>query len=208
MKRGIFWYKPSLEEAATGQQIVEDELTFYAKLNDKTLLDKAASKEEQEQWEIKLPKTPDTASAGRLRVRKTTVLPQSYSRTDGITSEYVLTAKTRLEGGTELEVANPSSSDAFEQFKRLAPNGMIKTRYIFPIEGTDAKWEIDVFKNKDGTPCEWVKIDFEKTPTCQEPPVLPEGLIEVINFKQANFEEKVFVSNLYSNSFLTKNIYL
>jgi hypothetical protein len=50
----------------------------------------------------------------------------------------------------------------FEVLRRVfAFDGYLKTRYNIPIEGTDRKWEVDVFKTYAGTPSLWIKLDYE-----------------------------------------------
>jgi len=210
-------YKMALEEAATGVVGNEIEYVYYARLKDVSILDKATAIEDQEQWTIKLDKTPKTASPGTLRVRKTTV----DSKT-----EFVLTIKipqeslqdVNIQSNTQVpvtiqnmrEVALEATEDAFELFKRLSSNGMVKTRYCLPVEGSDLVLEVDRFKLPNGEYSEWVKIDIEVKSPLVEKLQLPEAFTEVV-YNQKNEqtqEEKDFVWNLYENVFLTKNVFL
>jgi CYTH domain-containing protein len=210
-------YKMALEEAATGVVGNEIEYVYYARLKDVSILDKATAIEDQEQWTIKLDKTPKTASPGTLRVRKTTV----DSKT-----EFVLSIKipqeslqdVNIQSNTQVpvtiqnmrEVALEATEDAFELFKRLSSNGMVKTRYCLPVEGSDLVLEVDRFKLPNGEYSEWVKIDIEVKSPLVEKLQLPEAFTEVV-YNQKNEqtqEEKDFVWNLYENVFLTKNVFL
>ena len=210
-------YKMALEEAATGVVGNEIEYVYYARLKDVSILDKATAIEDQEQWTIKLDKTPKTASPGTLRVRKTTV----DSKT-----EFVLTIKipqeslqdVNTQSNTQVpvtiqnmrEVALEATEDAFELFKRLSSNGMAKTRYCLPVESSDLVLEVDRFKLPNGEYSEWVKIDIEVKSPLVEKLQLPEAFTEVV-YNQKNEqtqEEKDFVWNLYENVFLTKNVFL
>jgi hypothetical protein len=197
MHKGIMSYFVAMEEAATGVANVEVEKVFYAKLEDRSILDHAAKFEDHEQWELRIALTEENASAGRIRIRKTT---QS-----GALPEYVQTCKTKLIEGGEKEVANVSSADAFEQFKLLAEKGMCKRRYIFDVPGCTAKWEVDTYKNLDGTDNPWCKIDFEFTDGNTEvPPMLP-GFTEIIPADDKTNEQKTLVSQLYETVFIRKN---
>jgi CYTH domain-containing protein len=206
----------SLEEQATGKANFEREYVFYAKLADKSILDQAVHFEKHEQWALKIPKTDKNHSIATIRVRRTD---------DNGKVSYIQTVKTpigavnRDTGNTNatapnasqnmLEVANDSSEDAFKQFKLIADQGMKKTRYTFPIEGTDLKFEVDVFDGQSGeTP--WVKIDLEVDKPLENVPALPEGFTEIIyNQKdQQTDEEKQIIHSLYENVFLIKNEYL
>jgi CYTH domain-containing protein len=108
------------------------------------------------------------------------------------------------------EVALEATEDAFELFKRLSSNGMVKTRYCLPVEGSDLVLEVDRFKLPNGEYSEWVKIDIEVKSPLVEKLQLPEAFTEVV-YNQKNEqtqEEKDFVWNLYENVFLTKNVFL
>lgn len=203
MRNGIMHLFLSLEEAATGVANIEVEKVFYAKLLDKSILDTAESSESHEQWELRIAKTTLNASGGRIRIRKTTKA--------GENPEYVLTSKTRNAEGGELEIANPSSADAFEQFKHLAEKGMIKKRYVFDIPGRPDKWEVDTYLNQDGSLSEWTKIDLEISDGNFEIPSFPEGLLDLqslISNDQKSHESEALIRSLYDKVFITKNEYL
>lgn len=197
MHRGIMRFYIAQEELATGVANEEIEKVLYAKLEDRSILDHAAAYEDQEQWELKIPKSEGNASDGRIRIRKTTK--------PGCVPEYVQTSKVKKANGASNEVATASSADAFEQFKMLAPAGMLKRRYTFDVPGRKDKWEVDTFKNADGSDNPWCKIDFEITDGNMElPPMLP-GFTEIIPAEGKTPEQNAIVSQLYDTLFIKKN---
>lgn len=217
MKRNLKQLLIALEEQATGKMNFEKEYVFYAKLTDSSILEQASHKEEQEQWTLKIDKTDKNHCSGQIRIRRTD---------DNGKVSYVQTVKTpmkSLEGDSArsdatvpdasqnmLEVAIDASEDAFKQFKMIADQGMIKTRYTFPIEGTELKFEVDVFHLANGEKSQWVKIDLEVDKPLESVPALPEGFSDVIyNQKDDQTdEEKKLIWSLYENVFLVKNEYL
>lgn len=217
MKRNLKQLLIALEEQATGRATAEQEYVFYAKLSDPSILAKASHAEHHEQWNLKVDKTADNYCSGRIRIRKT-------EENGKVT--YVQTTKTpmkppagesNLSGVTVpdasqnmLEVGIEVTEDAFKQFKMIADQGMIKTRYTFPIEGTELKFEVDVFHLPSGEKAQWVKIDLEVDQPLESIPPLPEGFSEaILNQKDDQTdEEKQLIRNLYDTVFLTKNEYL
>lgn len=214
MRKGIFQLFAALEENTNGQHAYEREFIFHAKLLDRSILKTAIDIEEQEQWTIKVVKSPSNPIAGSIRIRKTT---------SGGKTNYVLTTKTPapstnkaiVGGGLALtqdlvEISSPSTEDAFEQFKMLSTLGMIKTRHILPIEGSPLRYEVDSFKLKNGKFCEWVKIDLEVPEEIDELPTLPTCFTEVVYNQQGQRTpaEAKLVSDLYDNVFWLKNPYL
>lgn len=198
--------RPALEEVQDGKLNREVEHTLYAQLSDFEQLQKADSIEGHEQWEIRLPKTPQTAVDGTIRVRRT--IPGD-PRVEGAekAAEYVLTTKTQAKVGRN-EIPIPTTVDHFEQFKQLAPNGMIKHRYVFEVAGTGLKWEIDMFPRQDDPSQyhDWCKIDLEVKDLTTERPPLPikvERLIDTPDKRTA--EEAAFVRELYASKFFTPN---
>lgn len=152
--------RASLEsQPADGQARVERELVFYGKMVDVEQLGKADSFETQEQWEMRVEPGSKGRYGGCARVRKI----------NG--DKYILTTKTFLHGDDGCqEVEIEVSKDMFEQYKRLATSGMVKTRYFFKIDDQHT-WEVDCYAKDDGTFEPWVKIDLELS-----------GDIEVPNF--------------------------
>ena len=195
----------ALEEKSDGIAFKEIEYTYYARLSDLSDLKKAKSQEHQEQWELKFPKTDQNGGSGTIRIRKTIET--------GKEAEYVLTTKTAInKQGDKLEVPIPATVAMFEQFKILSERGMVKDRYLFPIEGTDLVWEVDMFlkpkgKIGFGPYYDWVKIDLEvpdRKTKIPEFPLATEELITAPYGKRTDAEEKL-VTGLYDNEFIQKN---
>jgi CYTH domain-containing protein len=205
MRRSIFHYiKESLDEKIVsvdpvpdGKKFIEKEYVLYAKIENADILKSASNSIEQEQWEVKIPKVFENASGGRIRIRKT-VKENNVS--------YIQTTKTKVDTG-EMEVELLTTEDAFNQFKLLATSGMYKTRYFFPIENTNLKWEVDVFTLENGEQSRWVKIDLEVTDDTNIIPELPAGFSHVIKNQKSKQtdEEKKIIRDLYSRVFLRKN---
>lgn len=190
------------EENPDGKNNKEIEIVYYGKLTDMSQLEKATSKEDHEQWEIKIKKNDKNAVEGRIRVRKTTKSDDSNS-----TSAYNLTAKTKgkkFDGDNE--VCTPASPELFRQFQLMAETGMIKTRYHFEVD--NHVFELDVFKKPDGGYHEYVKVDIELTAEGEAIPELPFKLDELITNQESDQteEEKKKIEKLYKDCFLTTNI--
>lgn len=191
------------EERSDGAAGDEIELTFYARLADPEALPTTPLREMQEQWTIKIAHTDENGARGDIRVRKTDI----YDNGDLGKTEYVLTTKVRVDGQTAHEIPIVSSADQFEHFKTLAESGMHKLRHTYPINGTDLKWEVDVFVNPKGGFFPWVKIDLEvpsKDTPVPEFPFEAEEWIKGQNGERAPAEEAQ-VRELYETMFLTKN---
>lgn len=161
----------------------------------------------QEQWGIYIPKTAANASGGSIRVRKSVSVDDE--------TKFELTTKT--EAGDQGKFEHEIDTDAaqFEQFKRLADQGLIKTRYEFPgeVNGVQFKYEVDVFFDARGNLVPWVKIDAE----------LPEGTVFDKSTIPLTFEEiiiitpelkgtdevlKARVAKLYNEHFRAMNVYV
>jgi hypothetical protein len=198
----------SLEEVSDGVAIAEIEHQIYGRLVNVADLLQAHSKEYQEQWQIKIPKTDANADKGNIRIRMT--IPGVIG--DG-KAEYVLTTKnsTEQEGGMN-EVPIPTTEDNFKQFKLLCEGGMVKDRYFFPIPDTELEWHVDCFYLPgaaigSGKYHEWVKIDLEVQDITAPLPHLPVKLDNVIINQEGKrtAEEEAQVRSLYDNEFVTKN---
>lgn len=188
--------KLALEEDSSGKTKLEKELVFYARIESPEVFKKAnqALTEFQKQFELRIPKSEDNLSAGRIRVRATSL--------DNGIFEYVQTTKIKTEGG-ENETSVKVTEDVFEQFKLLANAGMVKTRYIYDIPDRQEKWEVDVFRLESGALANWVKIDFEFIDMENKTvPELPEGFLDIIPSTSRSKEDQDFIYDLYEKVFL------
>ena len=199
------------EENGDGVARHEIELTYYAKLIDFTELLSAVSKEHQEQWEIKVPKTDGNAGDGRIRIRKTMT---DFADVNSI--KYVLTSKLNTkEVGKCVETSTDSTIDQFNVFKVLSDTGMIKDRFTFKIPDSDLVWEFDLFYKDhsaigSGHYHEWVKIDIEVPSMDIEIPPLPIKVTDLITAQKDAQSPEVMrmIASMYEQCFITKNMIL
>lgn len=196
-------FNPALEEASDGKANKELEYEFYARLVNPEELKQAQAVEEHEQWEIQVPRTDKNSLGGKLRIRKTI-------KGEGAAPEFVLTTKTKMADGSSIEVPVPTTEDNFLQFKYLSEGGMKKTRYVFPIEGSDKIWEVDVFHKPGGGHWEWVKIDLEVDSMDGQIPPFPIELADIITNQKGERteEEERKIQSLFEYEFITKNEFL
>lgn len=200
------------KDVQDGKTFVEKERVIYARISDfEQLASKAKSADHQEQWGLKIPKTDKNFAEGQVRVRAITPLAIRDGQrlpvpTEG--AQYVYTVKAKQGMGHNLEAPIPATADAFEIFKRIAENGMIKDRYHFPVEGTPLVYEIDVFLKPDGSYHEWVKIDLETKDMDAELPPLPIEVEEQILDNTEDKAEQAKIKQLYNTIFLTPNVYV
>ena len=180
-------------EAAAADGVVKQELeyVFFGKIGNLEALEADVPKEKQEQWSV-------DGIDGTIRVRAID------------DKEYILTTKTWTPGVTgKNECELPTTKDMFEHFKLMAPKGMLKTRYKFPVPDSDLIWEVDVFYNADGTPQEWCKIDFEVPDASVKVPPFPESLqlTDVITnqYGKRTEEENAFIDDLLKVKFSSVN---
>lgn len=198
-----------LESApADGQKRKELEYVFYGQIVNFDELSKADSVEHQEQWEIR-NQNPDAPFEGNIRVRK------SWMQDDEAKVRYVLCAKTFLkEGKGRDEVEIEVTADMFEQFKRLATGGMVKTRYNIPVLGPNGEqlmWEVDVYRDADDKVVPWCKIDLEVPARLESIPEFPIQLEDGVITNQYDArtpEEKAKVDELMKTVFVRKNPYI
>lgn len=198
----------------------EKEYVLFYKLTDLTQLFSAQLVLEQEQWEIKLEAQSNSKKQGFLRVRKTTHKNEdSYKR-------FMLTLKVAEDGVVGRKEANITiEEDFFELYKSLAAKGMVKTRFHFPIPGTEGTWptepdcppplfggalvwEVDVFKAPDGKGFyPWVKVDLEVPNALKELPPFPLSYAKSITAQHAdrNEDEKAFIKELFDKVFSSAN---
>lgn len=179
-----------LEDLENGQASREKEYVWYGRLTNPQELAKATNKETQKQSAIK-------GKGGTIRVRETISMGQV---------RFTLTAKAYSGRGDAQEGSVPVSKDLHEIFKSISGESMDKIRYTFPIEGSDLKWEVDVFIDAQGNPKEWVKIDLEVPDTTSEWPPLPVTLSDTIFGGNDEYtpEQKAKLDELYANVFTNK----
>lgn len=184
-------------EAVIGSR-KEQEMVFYGRIVNFDDLKKAGGMERQEQYEIKVDKTEQNSSAGRVRVRMTTKKDAD--------PEYVLTIKTPVDGGGDTELDLEANELAFTQFRAMAPRGMLKDRYFFKFDDNH-NWEVDVFPTSNGAYQAWCKIDLEMAGFIGNTPEFPIQLEDVIiaqdGHRTPEEEEKIKV--LYDTVFTVPN---
>lgn len=194
---------PGMEEDTSGKAQKEIEHIVYGRLTDFAQLSNAASRESQEQWQVKMVKSDKNAGEGAIRVRK--------SQIDGADPNYYLTLKTRAKVGN-LESTLSCGEDMFTMMKFLADFGMVKDRYRFPVPNTELVWEVDVFKKPDGTYHDWVKIDLEVEDLSAPLPELPLKFADVIMPADLEGQDKekhnATLDVLYNSVFKTPNSFL
>ena len=189
----------ALEEIVTGRRRADKEYTFYGRLVDPSQLEQATSKEEQEQWSINVAKVPENGAAGQIRVRKTLK--------DGGDPEYTQVIKKK---GDDTDIGVPVTAEFFEAVKELADFGMIKTRFIIPIEGSQNEWHIDLYPKPDGTGFyDWVKVDLELESFADDLPTMPVRLEEMIanQYGDRTEAEIARIESLMKNEFKAVNPY-
>jgi CYTH domain-containing protein len=181
---------PALEDMENGQISREKEYVWYGRLSNPEELKKAAGQETQKQSSLK-------GKGGTIRVRQTVGMGQQ---------RFTLTAKAYSGRGDAKEVSVPVSQDLHEVFKSISGESMDKIRYTFPIEGTELKWEVDVFIDAQGNPKEWVKIDLEVPEETSEWPPLPVTLADMIFGGNDEYkpEDKAKLDELYATVFTNK----
>ena len=183
----------------TSKTIHEKEYVFYVRIANFKQLENATHAEKQEQWEVKIPRTDLNKSEGKLRVRKIT------SSTGEV--KYELTLKNKTKEG-DIETTLLATEELFTQVAFLAESGMRKDRYTFPIDGSDMKFEVDVYPDGKAGYYAWAKIDLEVKSALDKLPELPIEVEEVITPNDAITEEgKTKVEELYQMFFLIPNKY-
>lgn len=189
----------ALEEIVTGRRRADKEYTFYGRLVDPSQLEQATSKEEQEQWSVNVAKVPENGAAGQIRVRQTIK--------DGGEPEYTQVVKKK---GVDEDVGVPITKDFFEAIKELSDFGMVKTRFIIPIEGSPNEWHIDLYPKPDGSGFyDWVKVDLELESFADDLPTMPVRLEEMISnqYGDRTDAEVARIEALMKNEFKAVNPY-
>lgn len=174
----------------------EVEIEIYGRVPDMAALKaSAASQERQEQWGVYIPKTDRNNATGNIRVR--------YTEGKG----YVLTSKVKeADGSDEVELEVPEA--LMKHLRAFAESGLIKTRYFFPIDGTDLIYEVDVFENHNGE-SQWVKVDLESPGgiPLDNLPEFPFDLedVRIIRPGFKSEEDLAFVRKLFDEEFNTSS---
>ena len=174
----------------------EKEIVYYIKVKNPDEMFKPFTKEEQEQWEIKVERTTNNAAGGRIRVRKSKL---------GNELKYILTSKTFIDKNDHDETELLTTEAMFNQFKQMAESGMIKHRCELKIdgEGLNNIIQVDLFKTPEGNYSQWIKIDVEIKDMNQPLPKLPFDYLELLEDGIESNEKRI--SRLFSEVFLTKN---
>lgn len=198
------------QESEAGQTQLEREYVIYGKLVDVKDLEKAASQEHQEQWEIRGEKKDDLRYFGSVRVRA--AYANEGDGDAGRDIKHTLTIKTlQRDGEGKDEVELPCSADVFEQVKRLCTGGMTKVRYCFPIthEGQDLVWEVDVYTDANDELVTWCKLDLEVQKPLKTLPPYPVQLTDVLDTQpeHRSAAQKAFVEDLMDKHFVRPNPY-
>lgn len=195
----------SLEALAPtdGQTVKEREYEIYGRVDDLAAMQAGArGKEYQEQWGMPCDFGKDAGIFGSIRVRMT-----REGEGEDAPVKYEQTIKEKQPDGSdenEIEIGEPT----FRIFSRLVPNGLVKTRYFFPLEGTEHELQVDVFNDADGKQCNVVKIDLE----------VPEGvsvaeikipfkieITRVIKPGKKSAEDSEYVRDLFTNHYEIPN---
>lgn len=179
-----------------GSTTREREYEIYGRVADMEALQKASSSEFQEQWGIPC----NEVVMGTIRVRKTV---------KGDVTTINQTIKVKEEDGSD-ENEMDISQETFDIFKKLVPRGLLKTRYFFPLEGTDFTLEVDVFQDLEGKQCDEVKIDIEVPDGVELDQIkIPFKLEDVRVIKPGikTPEDGEYVRNLFVNKFEVVNPY-
>lgn len=132
-------------EDINGEKHIEREYTAYVEVPNFNWIDDAPQMELHEQWNIGLK---DDSVRQRIRLINK--------------RRYTMAVKQPLRGEAGYyECEQDISADMFELLKLGGEQGFLKERFNFPIDGTNLKWEVDVFKSRAGGRHPWVKVDLE-----------------------------------------------
>ena len=174
----------------------EKEIVYYVKVQNPDELFKSFTKEEQEQWEIKVPRTVDNAAGGRIRVRKAKI---------GNELKYILTSKTFIDKNDHDETELLTTESMLNQFRQMSESGMIKHRCELKIEGDGLNniIDVDLFLTPEGHYNQWIKVDVEIQDLNSPLPKLPFDYLEILEDGIEANEKRI--SRLYTDVFLTKN---
>lgn len=192
----LYTVRSSKEDASTQ---VEKEREFYGKIVDERELAKATTIIKIEQYGVFVEHSDKNCCSAQLRVRKEVI--------DGEDPVYTFATKTPIEGGGKLETEIPTNEAHFIQFMNICDSGMVYTRHVFPIEGTEMKWEIDCVETGTGGYRETVKVDLELKGEVTEIPAFPIQLEDVIVKDNVSNtpEEREKIKNIIETLFRVPN---
>jgi hypothetical protein len=177
----------ALESEVIGKLNKEIEYTIYAELKDMSQLEKAPVMELHEQWRLPI----DTEAPVKLRMRLIN------------NRRFTVTAKKSIQGAEGYyEITTDVPEDMFSILKLAAVDGYKKTRYVFPVTGSDRKWEVDVFMDKSGKPHNWVKIDLEVQSMDEAIPPFELTVGKFIIEGKTTPEEDKFINRLWNDEWL------
>lgn len=188
-------------EPADGKLRTEREFTYYAKIVDPSELERADSKEDQEQWSMRVSPQDHLTYAGETRMRRIV--------REGEEPKYILTAKTFKVGDFGKDEVETEASEAmFNLYKRLSNSGMIKRRHCFN-RPDGLVWEVDVYYTPDGQMVPWVKVDLEVKDEREAPQDFPIQLTDVIegDVRKRSDAERQQVAEILDKHFVLKNQY-
>jgi CYTH domain-containing protein len=168
-----------------GKSQKELEYTFVGYIDDlDTIVSNASHVEIYEQWWMSTDDSRNTGKmSGTFRVRS--INNKKYTMT--------IKERSRNSGGAHeaVETEVTISKDMFESFKKLAPMGIMKTRYSFPIPNSNYTWEIDVFTLESGDVYDWCKMDLEVKNELKSIPEAPKGISQVVDTKDRSYKKEV-----------------
>lgn len=184
-----------------GETVKEREYEIYGRVDDLAAMKAAASRYEyQEQWGMPADFGKEAGIFGSIRVRMT------REGDDGAV-RYEQTIKQKQDDGSdenEIEIGEAT----FKIFSLLVPNGLLKTRYFFPLKDTDYELQVDVFHGPDGKQCNVVKIDLEVPEGVSVDKIVIPFAIEVTRViapGKKSAEDSEYVRDLFTNHYEFKN---
>lgn len=149
----------SMEDDASGKIVEEKEHAFYLKISDFSVLENADEKQRIEQASF----YTENKGKGSLMMRSRKIDYLVSDARQGAT-ELVFTTKTPSAGSAgSAQMKELSVEGSEEQHALYMQYGMaiFKDRHIFKIAGTDLHWDVDVFRNKDGSYSSWCRVELE-----------------------------------------------
>lgn len=203
----------SMEDHLDGKEWEEIERVWYVRISDWDQLAYAASFEYQIQNDVRVK---EDGRDGNLRVRKTLKAKGDTEQFEIPTYSFITKVKQgQGEAVHNKEAAIEITSDFFDLFSQLCPQGMRKDRYNFPVKGSNLLFEVDCFltpeyqkAREDGTACTgekyfpWAKIDLELP---NEGTAIPDIPIQYDELIAQTTEDNPNIKKLYDQYFLHQN---